>query len=269
MRVESRDDVTAILRGEARSDLACSYLAQLDTPPFMFGGYPLYEEITASFSKPNRLFLGASRVPLPESEHLEADLVNTLMQRRSVRDFSEEAPSLSNLSTLLWWSVKQIDGDIPTGFRRRPYPSGGALYPVETYLLVRNVKQLSPGAYHYDPINHELERLRSESVTYGRFFYDCVEDVDETPPFRNASFLLLLVSYMRKSFYKYGDKAWRLMLLEGGHIAQNIYLVASAMGSLGVCGLGGGYRQDRFADLLGLDGHSELVVYPIIAGKPV
>ena len=85
-------------------------------------------------------------------------LWDILCQRRSVRDFHLRPVADHQLSQLLWAS-QGITAE-QSGYRFRTVPSAGALYPVETYLVVNDVEGIPQGVYHYNVSEHCLEQLK-------------------------------------------------------------------------------------------------------------
>jgi SagB-type dehydrogenase family enzyme len=201
-------------------------------------------------------YTGAERTALPHPAHLSANLESTIRSRRSRSEFSDRPVSLAELSKLLELGsgVTSI-GEIP----RRAAPSGGALYPVETYALAFEVDGIRPGLYHYYCLDHSLEHVRPLS------------GIEVTKPFlpprlsegRPKLMLALSVVFARTQM-KYLERGYRFALLEAGHVAQNIVLAATALGLSSVCA--GGFWDEPFNDLLGLEPAEEAVVYSILLG---
>ncbi len=203
------------------------------------------------------------KIILPR-ETLSFDLSKALTTRESKRDFSRLPLSLTEVSTLLRYAVGvwKKPGDIEPA-TRRTYPSGGGLYPVEVYLLVRRgTEELPAGLYHYNFNDHSLSVL----VT-GLF-----EQV-EKPGFFNYSFAdaaplaLFMTSVFERQYQKYGERSYRFALLEAGHISQNVYLVAAALG-LHCCAIGGVRGGDTEVEkILDIDGHYESLIHSMLLGK--
>lgn len=137
--------------------------------------------------------------------------------------------------------------------------------------MVRNVSGLEEGVYHYDRDAHRLHVIEKTEIRYA----DCFHDPDPIKVEGDASgsgtldgtcVAVVLASSMKKSYYKYGDRSWKLMLLEAGHIGQNICLVSAAMSRLGLCPLGGMNHQ-ILCDALHLVGYSEMPIYPLLLGR--
>ncbi len=89
-------------------------------------------------------------------------LVALIRDRRSARVYTQESMTLEQLSFLLWATqgVKGLAGEVLC--HARTVPCGGARHEFETYLLLRQVDGLRPGAYHYLPMEHALEYLHPE-----------------------------------------------------------------------------------------------------------
>jgi len=101
----------------------------------------------------------AQKIELPSFEPARAmSLDKTLRQRKSIRDFQARPLSKGQLAYLLWAStgIQRVED----GYEFRTAPSAGALYPIETYVVVNNVKSLEPGVYHYQIRSHQLEQQR-------------------------------------------------------------------------------------------------------------
>jgi SagB-type dehydrogenase family enzyme len=184
--------------------------------------------------------------------------------RFSCRRFSDGPVPLEQLSTLLW-SAYGVTGRShfgPLELLERPVPSGGGLYPLELYAIVRNVPALDPGVYHYVPLYHGLERLRDVTlpkrlVTYLFMGQHYAAD---------AAVVAVLTAVVSRSLWKYADRGYRYILLEAGHVAQNLNLTAAAL-ELGSCNLGG-FFDDELAGLLRVDVEGELPLYGVALGVP-
>src|SRR5205085_780740 len=115
----------------------------------------------------------------------------------------------------------------------RSYPSGGALYPIDVFVHCRRVRDVSPGLYRFDPRAKSLlpamPEIDDSRVRHALF----------DPPLYDATCIVgFLRADMRRMRFKYGERSYRFALIESGHIAQNLLLLASWMG-LGSVPLGG------------------------------
>ncbi len=195
------------------------------------------------------------RITLPDPRPLDTTLLEALTARSSSLHESGTAPiSLEEIGTLLGAGLGGKEKH-----RTRHYPSGGALYPIETYLIAVSLADAQPGVYHYDPTAHALERL-----------WDLPEDFSMRrlvgkPHFISPSALLVFTSVWERSTAKYGDFAYTLALLEAGHMSENVLLVAAALG-LEVRPMAG--FDDQFVtELLDLDERFEQGVHSITLSK--
>lgn len=207
-------------------------------------------------------YAGRKRISLPEpdEEPSQANLFGTLRRRRSARDYDTDEPmSVETLSNLLYHtaSVSATDG----GKSLRRYPSAGAHYPVETYFhLSAEVGHIDPGTYYYVPEDHEL---RSIADCDADRVLDLFADTDSFD-YRQTELNVFPTAAFWRSYAKYGPRAYRYILEEVGHLAQNLQLVATALG-LGAIPRAG-YLDRRVNDHLGLDGVNEAVVGAISVG---
>jgi SagB-type dehydrogenase family enzyme len=205
----------------------------------------------------------APRIALPAAPHrLRCDLAEALWQRRSVRAFSGQAISLAHLATLLHasYGITGYRDEQTQSFPRRTVPSGGGIYPLEVYALVLHVDGLAPGVYHYEVYSHTLEQLTPGDLHEALWHALLYEEFTEGP----AAMLVVSGLFGRPRF-KYGERGYRLILKELGHVGQNVCLTATALG-LGACPVDG-FVEDRMNDLLGLDGVDETALYLLVLGK--
>lgn len=186
-------------------------------------------------------------------------LAETIARRRSDRDFGGAPLSLEHLAALLHaaYGVTHRLGE--TGQPLRAVPSGGALYPLEIYPAVRDVSQLAPGRYHFDPLRFTLEHLRAgdldaelESLTvYPELFT------------RSAAVFFITAMFWRTRF-KYGQRGYRFALIEAGHAGQNLVLAAAALDLVAVPV--GGFFDRRVNEFLRVDGVNEAAIYAVAVG---
>lgn len=198
-----------------------------------------------------------AKVPLLDDTPSSADFYTVLRTRTSKRDFDRRQLSFAEVSTLLKYSCGIVQTE-PKAHRAQP--SGGGRFAVEMYALVfAGSKELPAGVYHYNVKEHALE------VLWERPFAD--EDIAQLctyPWMKQASMLLVMTAVFQRNQMKYGDRGYRYMLTEAGHIGQNVYLNASALG-LKCCALGGTY-DTKLEELLDIDGIHESVVYTVALG---
>jgi SagB-type dehydrogenase family enzyme len=210
---------------------------------------------------------GSQSVPLPYPERPACSLDQALSRRRTCRAFREEGLSLRELGTVLGLA-SSAGGDgppapmVPGGPpARRPYPSGGALYPVEIVVYPAHVSGILPRFYYYQALSHRLAPLAPGLPDTE------IERLLANHPVRGAAFFVLFfVDFTRPSLAKYGPKAYRLALIEAGHIAQNVLLVASSSGIAGLplCG----FMDEELSLAAGLCYPDQAVAYVLALGRP-
>lgn len=198
-------------------------------------------------------------ISLPEPE-LTGDphLWQLLHSRRSRREFDAGRPlAAERLSALLWATqgVTARYGDVLF----RTAPSAGGLYPIETYLLVRAVEGIEPGIYHFRPSTFDLEFLKR-----GDLARDVAEAALGQRMVMAAQVTFIWTAIVERSRWKYRERAYRYIYLDAGHIGENLYLAAGALG-LGVCTIGA-FFDDKANNIIGVDGIEETVIYLAAVG---
>jgi SagB-type dehydrogenase family enzyme len=202
---------------------------------------------------------GVPSVPLPAPAPMPSmPLGEVLARRRSLREYSGRALTLDELSRLLNGATGITDRRDPTLYFRS-VPSSGALYPLEIYPIVFDVAGIAPGVYHYDVLRHRLNLLRNDDVRAAVFQGGLSQDM-----FRTAPLVLVVTGLFPRVQFKYVDRSYRYIMLEAGHLGQNLYLTATALG-LAPCGVGA-YFDDDFNRVVGVDGNEELTVYVMCVG---
>jgi SagB-type dehydrogenase family enzyme len=202
-------------------------------------------------------------VRLPPPLRQDGDLAGVIEGRRSCREFDQPALSLEQVSTILMQSYGLGRAELSDGFERcrRPVPSAGALYPLELYVIVNRVEGLESGIYHYGLVDHSLERLTNSPVpsnTLAELFL--AQDYAAS-----ASVIIVMTAVFARSMRKYGDRGYRYILIEAGHVGQNAMLSCEnlELASLAL----GGFLDAPLADLLGIDAGDELPIYAIAVGR--
>jgi len=202
--------------------------------------------------------------PLPEQELIDLpgqEAWNTFRgTRKSRRRFNANPLTLAELAFLLW-STQGIKAELASGSALRTVPSAGCRHPFETYLLVSNVEGLDAGIYRYLPIEHALVLERKD------------EDlVEKLPPatlgqtFTAAApvtFVWTVIPY--RTEWRYTTAAHRVILMDVGHVCQNLYLACESIGC-GTCAIAA-YHQELMDQLLGVDGTDEFTIYLAPVGK--
>jgi SagB-type dehydrogenase family enzyme len=190
-------------------------------------------------------------------------LTRLATKRASCRAFAPKLLPLSLLSTILWGSygISRSERMLSAGAVAllRPVPSAGGLFPLEIYLLSQRVEGLCDGLHHYNVRHHSLQTLERgamfERFAPALFMYDAV---------KNANVIIFLAAVFKRTQKKYGPRGYRYILLEAGHVAQNVCLLAADANLSTLCM--GGYSDGQVNRLLGLNALEEGVVYSVAGG---
>jgi len=203
-----------------------------------------YKDYDASFQK----------ISLPDPRPgRTADIWDAISKRRSVRQYTFQRTMPLKELALLLWATQGITAEFRQ-FQFRAAPSAGGLYPIETYLMSRDVEGLDPGIYHFRPHRFDLECIRA-----GDWSMDLAKAALGQRIVADAQVCFVWTAVIERSRWKYRQRAYRYIYLDAGHIAQNLYLAATAAG-MGACGIGA-FFDDTVNDLIGVDGVQETVVY--------
>ena len=186
-------------------------------------------------------------------------MTEILQKRRSVRSFSSKSLSTVELSFLLWASTGIQRRE--QGYEFRTAPSAGALYPIETYVVINNVEGLEKGLYHYNIEEHTIEEMKLDDL--GR---ELAHAALEQEMLANAPLVLVWTAIFERSKWKYRQRAYRYVYLDAGIIGENLTLSATGIG-LGSCNVGA-FFDDEINKILGVDGTAESVVYLSVVGHP-
>lgn len=168
----------------------------------------------------------------PESDQRDG-LQLALLQRRSVREFLPLGVTKEQIGSILYYSLAYLSSRAfttselcPEELRhRRSSPSGGGLNAIEGYVYIKNVYQIPPGIYYYNSVKHQLESIESDQdfnigkALSGQFF---AEDIP---------FGIFLTCQFDRLWWKYPhSRAYRVALLDAGHISQTVQLVSTSLG---------------------------------------
>lgn len=233
--------------GQVYHDWSKPNLASFFDKPFQWGmPPPLYKETYSG-----------QPVPLPKMFAYHGMSVEEAVdKRRSVREYSGEPLTMDQLSLLLHSAYGITEPLYPL----RASPSAGALYPLEVYPVVNRVTGLGSGVYHYRPRDHSLDLVKE-----GDFRSALLVGTGGQDMVLKASVMLVITAVFQRTQWKYQDRAYRYILLDAGHLGENLYLSATSMG-LGPCGIGA-FLDDEVNQMVGIDGGEEAAVYLISVGR--
>jgi SagB-type dehydrogenase family enzyme len=203
---------------------------------------------------------------LPPPARPATEFNRVLLERRTHREFGSGGISLDELNELLsmvWGVTGHVDarefGQLP----RKTSPSGGSRHPGEVYVMALEVEGLAPGLYHYNCRDHCLERVR-DGATRQRAAQYCVDQAHTG----KAAALFLMTAMFRRTMWKYHmARAYRVVTLDAGHLAQTFCLVATAMGLAPFTTAA--LRDSMVEQDLGIDGINESILYIAGVGRPL
>jgi SagB-type dehydrogenase family enzyme len=170
----------------------------------------------------------------------DTSIEQALLERRSVRSYTNEPLTIAEVSQLLW-AAQGITS--PTGGRTAP--SAGALYPLEVYLVAGEVGDLPPGIYHFVPDEHALNL-----VVAGDQRQNLYEAALNQSAVREAAAVIVFTAIYERTTGKYGERGKQYVHMETGTAAQNIYLQAASL-DLGTVFIGA-FQDDQVQDVLQL-----------------
>ncbi|UMZ74274.1 SagB/ThcOx family dehydrogenase [Natranaerofaba carboxydovora] len=190
---------------------------------------------------------------IEELSEVDVSIQETIENRRSIRSYQDEKLDLEEISYLMWAAQGITDSD--TGYRAAP--SAGATFPMEVYVVVGDVEELSPGIYRYLPEEHELQL-----VLEGDFRDDLMGAALGQAPIGEASINIVITSIYERVMSTYGERGIRYAKIEAGHISQNIFLLSTAL-ELGTVSIGA-FEDEDVADILQLEEREEpLYIMPV------
>ena len=192
-------------------------------------------------------------IALPEPQYDgDVSIEETLLRRRSIRDYTNETLTLPELSQLLWAAQGITD---PRGFRTAP--SAGATYPLEVYAVAGDVEGITDGIYRYRPHQHELVKVldgdKREVLAQAALNQQFIAQ---------APLDIVITAIYERTTGRYGDRGIRYVHMEAGHAAQNIYLQAVAL-NLGTVVIGAFYDNPVKEILELADDETPLYIIPV------
>lgn len=182
----------------------------------------------------------------------------TILIRRSTRAFSGDALSAKQLGTILGYSYEVAAPDEQPEDTGRPRVLDPSL--IETYLIVQAVEGIDPGVYYYAPRSRTLRALRKGQFRDQSHHFCLGQELG-----LSAAVVVVHVSDLQRALGKYGERAYRYLHLDAGHLGERMNLSAIALGA-GASGIGG-FFDDEVNSLLGID-PERIVVYVTCLGKP-
>lgn len=186
---------------------------------------------------------------LPKPSPTKQVLEECIRQRRSVRSFQEDALSLDQISNLLW----ACQGITDAVWKFRTAPSAGATFPLELTVVKQD------GVFRYIPLGHKLARVSEKDVRSGLAAASWNQEF-----IKEAPAVFIITAIYSRTTARYDERGLRYVHIEVGHAAQNLHLMAVALG-LGSVPVGA-FNDDEVKKILKL-AKDEIPLYLIPVGR--
>ncbi|WP_186647487.1 SagB/ThcOx family dehydrogenase [Fluviispira vulneris] len=208
------------------------------------------------------------QLPEPKLNLLDhSKLVDSLLDRKTVREFIDETLSLDKLSKLLYLSFGYIHCDnealdgITIKGKRKSCPSGGNLHPTQAYIMINNVENIEPGIYHYNAAKHSLDFI-NKNMSDSEL--SCM--IDGQYFSKNSSINVFLTTRFELSAWKYPvSRTYRVSLIDLGHLSQTFNLLCIGLGIN--CWITGAFNDEKIHNLLKINPNNESALFFLAAGK--
>ncbi|MEW6710731.1 MAG: SagB/ThcOx family dehydrogenase [Candidatus Riflebacteria bacterium] len=188
------------------------------------------------------------------------DLASCIIERESIRRFSDQPLTLEELSGLLF-ATQGLRKILSPSTAVRTVPSAGSRHAFETYLAITRVNSLESGLYRYLPLDHALIKLKSDNQIGKKAADACLGQTFVA----KAAVTFFWTVLPERMEWRYDLAAHKVLALDAGHVGQNLYLAATAIAG-GTCAIAA-YNQRECDDLLGVDGEDEFTIYVSPVGK--
>jgi len=180
--------------------------------------------------------------------------------RTSVRHYGPEALSQADLAYLLY-ATQGVKKAVAPSHTVRTVPSAGARHAFETYLLLNRVDGLNAGIYRYLALSHQLAALNPDATVAQALTDACLGQAFVA----TSAATFIWVAVVERMTYRYGQRGYRYLYLDAGHVCQNLYLAAEAIGC-GVCAIAA-FDDDALNRILALDGETQFAIYLASLGR--
>ncbi len=208
-----------------------------------------------ALAKDNKQYQGAVMKLPPVKMEGTVAVEQAIKQRRTDRSFMPRMLHLDQVAKLLWSAQGVTDS---SGFKRAA-PSAGALYPMDIYTVVGqdSVEQIKAGVYHYEPEKHTLSRVTTQDRRDG-----VAKAALSQMWMAKAPLNLVITAEYSRVAGKYGNRGLRYAMIEAGHIGQNLFLQAEALGLK--AGIVGAFHDKELIDVMKTPrSHEPLLIMPV------
>jgi SagB-type dehydrogenase family enzyme len=207
---------------------------------------------------------GSLKLPPPRTKG-DQSLEETLLKRRSRRQYRTSSLSVAEISQILWaaYGLKESSGrGRVAGTGNRTCPSAGALFPLKIYLVAGDIRNVPSGFYQFIPDVHALKMIHDRDIREDIYNLSYPREM-----IRGAPASLVYTATESRVRERYGERGrQRYIPMDIGHSAQNVYLQAEALG-LGTCAIGA-FDDEGLVEVLGLPAE-EMPMYIMPVGNPV
>ena len=184
----------------------------------------------------------------------ESELINLLYNRKSIRNYKNKAIIFEDISEIIWASeginVDGISG--PT----RTSPSAGATNPLEIYILISNVNNITNGLYKYVPTEHKLQKLIKNNLSQA-----LAAAALNQAPIADAPASIIITANYDETTKRYGERGKKYVHMEAGMAAQNVILTAESKDLSGV--IIGAFENDKIKKVMGNIKQTPLLIIPL------
>jgi len=190
-------------------------------------------------------------------------LLSIIQKRKSERKFQGKSLTLEIVSQILYFvsgirSFNKTKENLNQS--KRMYPSAGARYPLEMYVVILRSKEVPLGIYHYNVKWNTLELLLK-----GNFKKEFSQKITNQHWIEKSGMVIIITTVFGRTLIKYKERGWRYIFFEAGHLTQNVYLISTLL-KLKCCAIGG-FIDKKIIKLLDLNPKSELPLYLIAIGS--
>jgi len=202
-------------------------------------------------------------IPLPKPENIivpPIDCRTAIEGRRSIRHYTRDPLTLEELAFLCGSTQGIVEVKAPY-YTLRNVPSAGGRHAFETYLLINRIDGIQPGLYRYLAFSHSLVPVDTTEGVVDRVMAACLGQAFV----RSSAVTFIWSAVIYRMAWRYSERAYRLVHLDAGHVCQNLYLAGEQIGC-GTCAIGA-FDDQQIANVLGIDGETEFVVYCATVGK--
>ena len=218
------------------------------------GGSFMLLQAKGNKREPDELINEKIKLPRPKYDS-STSVEQALLERRSVRVYKDEPLTFMEVSQLLW--AAQGITESSRGFRTAP--SAGALYPLEVYVVIGNVEEITQGVYKYKPHEHELVK-----ISHGNVRDELTIAALGQNWIGKSAIVIVFAAIYERTTKKYGDRGIRYVHMEAGHVAQNVCLQAVSL-NLGTVVVAA-FKDEKVRKILNMSA-KEQPLYIIPVGK--